>query len=161
MTDVVTALANLANIDCPERNEALAVFYEKWKHVPLVMDKWFSVQAMSRLPGALDTVKELTRHSAFNIKNPNKVRALIGAFSQGNPVRFHDPGGAGYVFLADHVLAIDPMNPQIAARLLTAFTPWKRYDEKRKALMRTQLERILNAPKLSKDSHEVASKSLV
>ena len=161
MTDAVTALANLSNIDCPERNEALATFYEKWKHDPLVMDKWFSVQAMSRLRGALDTVKELTRHSAFNIKNPNKVRALIGAFCQGNPVRFHDPGGAGYVFLADHVLAIDPMNPQIAARLTTAFTPWKRYDEKRKALMRAQLERILNAPKLSKDTHEVASKSLV
>jgi len=161
MTDVVTALANLANIDCAERNEALAAFYEKWKHEPLVMDKWLSVQAMSRLRGALDTVKELTRHSAFNIKNPNKVRALIGAFSQGNPARFHDPGGAGYVFLADHVLAIDPMNPQIAARLATAFTPWKRYDEKRKALMRTQLERIVNTPKLSKDTHEVASKSLV
>ena len=85
MTDVVTALANLANIDCPERNEALAAFYEKWKDDPLVMDKWLSIQAMSRLPVALDTVKELMRHSAFNIKNPNKVRALIGAFSPGKP----------------------------------------------------------------------------
>ena len=119
MTDVMTALANLANIDCPERNEALAAFYAKWKDDPLVMDKWLSIQAMSRLPYALDTVKELMRHPAFNIKNPNKVRALIGAFSQGNPVRFHDPDGTGYVFLADQVLAIDPMNPQIAARLVT------------------------------------------
>ncbi len=161
MTDAITALANLANIDCPERTEALAAFYEKWKDDPLVMDKWFSIQAMSRLPNALDAVKELTRHSAFNIKNPNKVRALIGAFSQGNPVRFHDPSGAGYVFLADHVLAIDPMNPQIAARLVNPFTAWKRYDERRKALMRAQLERILNTPKLSKDVHEVVSKSLV
>jgi aminopeptidase N len=161
MTDRVTALANLANIDCPERSEALAAFYGKWKDDPLVMDKWLSIQAMSRLPDALDTVKELTRHPAFNIKNPNKVRALIGAFSQGNPVRFHDPGGAGYVFLADHVLAIDPMNPQIAARLANPFTSWKRYDEKRKALMKAQLERIVNAPRLSKDVHEVVSKSLV
>ncbi len=161
MTDAITALANLANIDCPERNEALAAFYEKWKDDPLVMDKWLSIQAMSRLPSALDRVRELTRHSSFNIKNPNKVRALIGAFSQGNPVRFHDPDGAGYAFLADHVLIIDPLNPQIAARLVNPFTLWKRYDEKRKALMKAQLERILKTPGLSKDTHEVVSKSLV
>ena len=161
MTDVITALANLANIDCLERNEALAAFYEKWKDDPLVMDKWLSIQAMSRLPYALDRVRELTRHSSFNIKNPNKVRALIGAFSQGNPVRFHDPGGAGYAFLADHVLIIDPMNPQIAARLVNPFTLWKRYDEKRKSLMKAELERILISPGLSKDTHEVVSKSLV
>jgi aminopeptidase N len=161
MTDVITALANLANIDCPERNDALAAFYEKWKDDPLVMDKWLSIQAMSRLPSSLDRVRELTRHSSFNIKNPNKVRALIGAFCQGNPVRFHDPGGAGYAFLAEHVLAIDPMNPQIAARLVNPFTLWKRYDEKRKALMKAQLERILKTPGLSKDTHEVVSKSLV
>ncbi len=161
MTDVVTALANLSNIDCPERSAALAAFYGKWKDDPLVMDKWLSIQAMSGLPFALDIVKALTRHSAFNIKNPNKVRALIGAFSQGNPVRFHDPDGAGYVFLADHILVIDPMNPQIAARLVNPFTLWNRYDEKRKALMKAQLERILNAPRLSRDTHEVVSKSLV
>jgi aminopeptidase N len=161
MTDVVTALANLSNIECPERNEALASFYSKWNGDPLVMDKWLSVQALSRLRATLDRVKELTHHPVFNIKNPNKVRALIGAFIQGNPVRFHDPGGAGYVFLTDHVLAIDPMNPQIAARLVTAFTSWKRYDEKRKALMRAQLEMIMTAPNLSKDTYEIASKSLV
>jgi aminopeptidase N len=161
MTDSVTALAILANIDCPERNEALGAFYEKWKDDPLVVDKWLMVQALSRLPGTLDRVKELTHHAAFNIKNPNKVRALIGSFSQGNPVRFHDPGGSGYVFLADHVLAIDPLNPQIAARLANPFTSWKRYDEERKALMRAQLERILNTPNISRDTYEVVSKSLV
>jgi aminopeptidase N len=161
MTDVITALANLSNIECPERKEALASFYSKWNGDPLVMDKWLSVQAMSHLRDTLARVKELTHHSVFNIKNPNKVRALIGAFIQGNPVRFHDPGGAGYVFLTDHVLAIDPMNPQIAARLVTAFTSWKRYDEKRKALMRAQLEMIMTAPNLSKDTYEIASKSLV
>jgi aminopeptidase N len=159
MTDAITALANLANTDCPERKEALAAFYEKWKDDPLVLDKWLSIQALSRLPKALEDVKALTRHPSFNIKNPNKVRALIGAFSA-NAVRFHDPGGEGYAFLADHVLTLDPMNPQIAARLVSAFTLWKRYDEKRKALMKAQLERILKAPRLSKDVHEIVSKSL-
>jgi aminopeptidase N len=160
MTDTLAALANLANNECPERQEALVSFYEKWKNDPLVMDKWLSIQAMSRLSNTLETVKALTRHPVFSIRNPNKVRALIGAFAQGNPARFHDPGGAGYEFLADHVIAIDPMNPQIAARLVSAFTLWRRYDEKRKALMKAQLVRILHTPKLSKDVYEVVSKSL-
>ncbi len=95
----------------------------------------------------------------FNIKNPNKVRALIGAFSS-NAVRFHEPNGEGYEFLADQVLEIDALNPQIAARLVSVFTMWKRYDEKRKILMKAELERILAAPKLSKDVHEIVSKSL-
>jgi aminopeptidase N len=159
MTDVMASLASLANNPCPEREKALELFYQKWKHDPLVMDKWLSLQAASRLPDTLETVKRLTRHPAFNIKNPNKVRALIGAFSS-NAVRFHDRTGAGYAFLADHVVAIDAMNPQIAARLVSAFTLWKRYDEKRGALMKGQLERIRKTPKLSKDAYEVVSKSL-
>jgi aminopeptidase N len=159
MTDVIAGLANLANTDCPERLDALAGFYETWKDDPLVMDKWLSLQALSRLPNTLETVKSLMSNPVFNIKNPNKVRSLIGAFSA-NTVRFHDSGGGGYAFLADQVLVIDPMNPQIAARLVSAFTMWKRFDKKRQALMKTQLERILNAPKLSKDVHEIVSKSL-
>jgi aminopeptidase N len=159
MTDVIAVLANIANNDCPERERALASFYETWKNDPLVMDKWLAIQATSRLPGTLDTVKTLTKHPVFTIKNPNKVRALIGAFAS-NAVRFHDLSGGGYAFIADHVLAIDPMNPQIAARLVSAFTIWKRYDEKRQALMKKELERILVAPKLSKDVYEVVSKSL-
>ncbi len=161
MTDVMAALANLANNECPERKEALDAFYEQWKDDSLVMDKWLSIQAMSRLLNTLETVKALTRHPAFTIKNPNKVRALIGAFAQGNPARFHDPSGAGYEFLADQVMAIDPMNSQIAARLVSAFTLWKRYDENRKALMKEQLERILKTSGLSKDVYEIVSKSLV
>jgi aminopeptidase N len=159
MTDVLAALVNLANAECPERAEALASFYNKWKDDPLVMDKWLAIQATSRLPDTLDTVKTLTKHPAFNIKNPNKVRALIGAFAA-NAVRFHDPTGVGYEFLADHALTLDPMNPQIAARLVSAFTLWKRYDGKRKTLMKAQLERILSTPKLSKDVYEVVTKSL-
>ncbi len=159
MTDVIAALTNLANTDCPERREALSSFHEKWKDDPLVMDKWLSIQAMSRLPNTLETVKSLTKHPSFNIKNPNKVRSLIGAFA-GNAVRFHDPGGAGYEFLAGQVIALDTMNPQIAARLASAFTTWKRYDEKRRGLMKAQLEKILKTPKLSKDVHEIIEKSL-
>jgi aminopeptidase N len=159
MTDVITSLANIANADCPERRDALASFYEKWKDDPLVMDKWLSIQAMSRLPNTLETVKALLSHPAFNIRNPNKVRSLIGAFSS-NAVRFHDPSGAGYEFLADQVIAVNAMNPQIAARLASAFTLWKRYDGKRKGMMKAQLERIMAVPKLSRDVHEIVSKSL-
>jgi aminopeptidase N len=159
MTDAITSLAALANADCQERPGALESFYLKWKDDPLVMDKWLSIQASSRLPDTLETVKSLTRHPAFNIRNPNKVRALIGAFSA-NAVRFHDPGGAGYAFLADQVLAIDPRNPQIAARLVSAFTLWKRYDRERQRMMKVQLDRILSTPALSRDVHEIVSKSL-
>ncbi|MHB8846158.1 MAG: aminopeptidase N [Nitrospirota bacterium] len=160
MTDVISALVNLANNECREREEALASFHDKWKHDPLVMDKWLAIQATSRLPNTLETVKKLMTHPVFSIKNPNKVRSLIGAFSS-NSIRFHDPSGEGYAFLADQVLVLDPMNPQITARLVSSFTMWKRYDTKRQALMKKQLERILAAPKLSKDVYEVVSKSLV
>jgi aminopeptidase N len=159
MTDVIAALVDLANSDSPERIDALASFYGTWKSDVLVMDKWFAIQATSRLPGTLETVKELMKHPVFNLKNPNKVRALIGAFAS-NSVRFHDLSGDGYEFVADQVLAIDPMNPQIAARLVSSFTLWKRYDDKRKELMKGQLERMRNAQKLSKDVYEIVSKSL-
>jgi aminopeptidase N len=159
MTDVLAGLVNLANSEWPEREAALAAFHEKWKGDPLVMDKWLAIQAMSRLPGTLETVRKLMQHPVFNIRNPNKVRALIGSFAA-NPVRFHDPGGQGYTFVADQVITLDPLNPQIAARLVSAFTLWKRYDEHRKALMQAQLERIAAAPKLSKDVYEVVAKSL-
>jgi aminopeptidase N len=159
MTEVIAALASLANLDCQEREDSLAEFYGKWKQDPLVMDKWLAIQAGSSLPKTLDNVKALTKHPAFSIKNPNKVRALISAFSA-NAVRFHDAGGAGYAFLADTVLQVDAMNPQIAARLASAFTMWKRYDAKQRALMKAQLERMLGTPTLSKDVHEIAEKSL-
>jgi aminopeptidase N len=160
MTDQVSALGTLANADCRERVEALSAFYEQWKAEPLVLDKWLAIQATSRLPGTLAEVRRLTRHPAFNIRNPNKVRSLIGAFCQSNPVRFHDASGAGYAFLADYVLELNGLNPQVAARLLGAMTRWRRYDAVRQALMKAQLERILAAPGLSKDVYEIAAKSL-
>ncbi len=159
MTDVLAALVNLANSGGGEREEALAAFYGKWQDDALVVDKWLAIQAGSRLPDTLEKVKALMEHVAFNIRNPNKVRSLIGTFAA-NPVRFHDAGGAGYAFLADQVLAIDPLNPQIASRLALVFTNWKRYDERRQLFMQAQLERILSAPQLSRDLYEIVSKSL-
>jgi aminopeptidase N len=159
MTDRMAALAALTNTDAPERAQALDAFYGRWKDDPLVMDKWLSLQALSRLPNTLDTVQTLTKHPSFSIRNPNKVRALIGAFAA-NTVRFHDPGGAGYVFLADRVLELDPLNPQIAARLVSAFTMWRRYDDLRKTLMKAQLSRLAAKPGLSKDVYEIVTKSL-
>lgn len=160
MTNVMAAIANIANTDFPEREDVLAFFYHRWKNDPLVVDKWLTIQATSRLPNTLERVRALTYHPAFNIKNPNKVRALIGAFAQGNPLHFHNESGLGYRFLADHVLKIDPLNSQIAARLVAAFTSWKRYDKKRQELIKKQLRRILDAKKISKDVYEIVSKSL-
>ncbi|MGK5095062.1 aminopeptidase N [Deltaproteobacteria bacterium TL4] len=160
MTDAMDALNALIHVDCQERQLALDAFYQKWKSDPLVIDKWLALQATSQLPDTLTQVKTLMRHPAFEIKNPNKVRSLIGTFCHGNPLRFHDQSGAGYEFCADQILTLDPMNPMIAARLLTPFTRWKKYDPTRKKLMQLQLERMLQTPNLSKDVYEIVSKSL-
>ncbi|MFO7639957.1 MAG: aminopeptidase N [Candidatus Competibacteraceae bacterium] len=160
MTDQLGALAPLANQEGREGAEALESFYVRWRHEPLVVDKWLTLQATSRRPGALATVRRLMGHEAFNIKNPNKVRALIGAFGQANPFHFHAIDGSGYTFLADQVLALNDFNPQIAARLIGVFTRWRKYDPLRQERMRKQLERILAAPALSPDVYEIATKSL-
>ncbi len=160
MTDAIAALSLLADCDCPERRPALDTFYGKWRDDPLVLDKWFTIQATSQLPGTLTEVQELLDHPAFSIRNPNRVRSVVGAFSHGNPVRFHAGDGAGYAFLADQVLHLDPLNPQVAARLLGALSRWRRYDSRRQNLMRDQLKRVAETAHLSKDVYEVASKSL-
>jgi len=160
MTDQLSALGLLVNCDCSERSEALAHFEQRWGKEPLVIDKWFSLQAMSRLPGTLSEVKRLMNHPAFTIKNPNKVRALIGAFCHSNPVRFHAADGSGYAFLREQVLTLNSMNPQIAARLVGAFTRWRKYDANRQALMQAELKGILATPDLSPDVYEIVAKSL-
>jgi len=160
MTDVMAALGILANTDCPERVEALDAFYLQWRNDALVVDKWLSIQASSRLPGTLGEVQRLMGHPAFDIKNPNRVRSLLGAFAHGNRVRFHAATGAGYAFVAEQVLRLDRLNPQVAARLLGPMSPWRRYDPARQALMRAHLERIADTAGISKDVYEVASKSL-
>ncbi len=160
MTDVLAALTVLADLDRPERPGALAQFFATWSHDPLVVDKWFGLQARSSLPETPQRVRELAAHPAYDRKNPNRVRALFGAFAQGNPVRFHDPSGAGYALLADEVIAIDPGNPTTAARLVQPLGTWRRHDQARQALMRGQLERVLATPGLSKNTYEMVSKSL-
>jgi aminopeptidase N len=160
MTDVLAALAVLSEIDHPARLAALQTFYETWKGDDLVVDKWFSLQAMSSLPGTLARVKELTHHPAFTIKNPNRMRALVGAFTQGNPLRFHDASGAGYAFLADQVATLDPLNPLMASRLVQPLGQWRRQDRSRQALMKRELERVLAMPTLSKNTYEMVTKSL-
>jgi aminopeptidase N len=160
MTDQIGALAALANIASSERSEALAAFYAQWQHEALVVDKWLSVQATSRLPDTLAVVRALMNHEAFNLRNPNKVRALIGVFSQANPRYFHAADHSGYTFLAEQILALNAFNPQIAARLTAAFTRWRKYDPVRQQGMQRQLERILAAPTLSPDVYEIAAKSL-
>ncbi|HTR15660.1 MAG TPA: aminopeptidase N [Acetobacteraceae bacterium] len=160
MTDVVAALAVLCDSASPERDAALAAFYARWKDDDLVLDKWFAVQAMASAPDTLERVRALAHHPDFRLRNPNRARALLGAFSFGNPVRFHDSSGAGYAFLADHVIALDPLNATTAARLVQALGTWRRYDPRRQALMRRALERVLATPKLSRNTYEMVSKSL-
>jgi aminopeptidase N len=160
MTDQIAALSVLSNIDCPERVEALARFYEQWKDDHLVMDKWLTIQATSSLPGTLGEVQRLLRHPAFTIRNPNKVRALITSFATANQLRFHAGDGAGYALVADKVLELDALNPQVAARLLGAFKSWRQFEPKRRKLMSKQLARIAGTQGISRDVFEIATKTL-
>jgi len=159
MTDTMAALAALANCDCAERAQALDAFYAKWKHEPLVVDKWLAVQAGSRLPGTLAEVRKLLAHPAFDIHNPNKVYALIRSFC-GNHVRFHAADGGGYWFLAEQVIAIDAFNPQVAARMARAFDRWRRFDAGRRQRASAALDRIRDSEGLSKDVAEIVTKAL-
>ncbi|MCO6440374.1 MAG: aminopeptidase N [Nitrococcus mobilis] len=160
MTDALAALALLADSNAPEAEASLADFYRRWQHEPLVVDKWLRVQALSSRSDTLARVTQLTAHPAFDIRNPNKVRSLLGAFAQGNPVRFHDASGAGYTFLADRVLELDRINPQVAARLVTPLSRWARHDPGRSSCMHQQLERIYAQEGLSKDVYEIVARSL-
>ena len=163
MTDQLSALRSLTGSGSETasllKGDALDDFYRQWKHEPLVVDQWFAMQATNQLPGSLDRVNALLTHEDFNIRNPNKVRSLIGAFCGQNHIGFHDSSGSGYKFLADKVLELDKLNPQIAARLLTPLTRWKNFDEKRTAMMIAELNRIKADTSLSKDVFEVVEKS--
>ncbi|PLY00445.1 MAG: aminopeptidase N [Desulfuromonas sp.] len=160
MTDAMAAVTVLVNQGCAERQEVLDDFAARWQADPLVMDKWFSVQAVALHDEVLQDVQRLMAHPAFSIKNPNKVRSLIGAFAHGNPGAFHRSDGEGYRFVGEQVVLIDQFNPQVAARLASVFTRWGRYDAPRQEKMRSELERMLAAPRLSEDVYEIASKSL-
>ncbi len=160
MTDVLSALTVLSNSSHPSRQSELDKFYDKWKHDAQVVEKWFAIQAVADLPDVLDNIKALMKHEAFSITNPNKVRSLIGRFCAANIAHFHNSDGSGYEFLADQVLVLDSINPQIAARLIQSMSRWRRYDEKRQNLMKSQFQRILDKEDLSKDVYEIASRSL-
>jgi len=160
MTDAMAALACLANSTGAERDRALALFHEKWKDEALVVDKWFRVQATSWLPGTLDRVKALASHPSFDVRNPNRARALLHSFATENPLHFHAADGSGYRWIAEQVVALDRLNPQVAARLARAFDRWKKYDAGRQAHARTALESIRRAEGLSANVGEVVGRAL-
>jgi aminopeptidase N len=159
MTDRLSAMQTLVSSPCEEREAALAAFYTRYRSNPLVIDKWFSTQAVAARQDTINTVQQLRDHADFTLNNPNRVRALAGAFSM-NQQQFHLAGGEGYRFLADIVIALDPINPQTAAKMLPPLGRWRRFDDGRASLMKGELERILAVSGLSKDVFEQASKSL-
>jgi aminopeptidase N len=160
MTDAMGGLSALMQIGGEPFEEALTDFYARWKDEPLVVDKWFAIQARDPSEGALGRVLGLTVHPAFDLKIPNRMRAVISTFANFNPARFHDESGAGYRFLADQILAVDQFNPMTAARLVDALGHWRRYKPALGALMRAELQRIHDAPGLSKNAFEQASRAL-
>ena len=160
MTELLAGLRLMVDQAGPEREHALRAFYEQWKHDRQVVDKWLSVQAVSKLPDTLLRVKALMTHEAFSIKNPNNVRALIGQFCRNNPVHFHAKDGSGYRFLAEQILKLDKLNPQVAARMLGALNSWRRYDAERQQLMKASLEHIAAEKALSADVYEIVTKYL-
>ena len=159
MTDRQGALGVLVSTDTPERGQALDAFYDRFHDDPLVLDKWFALQASAQRPDTVDQVLKLAQHPDFTIGNPNRLRSLAGMFG-GNHWAFHSADGRGYDFLADTIIAADKLNPQVAARMVPAFGRWRRFEPKRAALMKAALERIVATPGLSKDVFEQASKSL-
>jgi aminopeptidase N len=159
MTDRMAAIGTLSLHDVPAREATLADFYAGFADNALVVDKWLALQAMIPETKTLDRVRELTKHPAFDITNPNRVRSLIGAFA-GNPAQFHRPDGAGYDFIADSVIALDPKNPQVAARLATAFRTWRTMTADRRVNAERALRRIKAAPSLSRDVSEIVERAL-
>ncbi|MCB1621324.1 MAG: aminopeptidase N [Thiothrix sp.] len=160
MTDALAALTVLADCDSPLRQEALQHFHDRWQNDTLVMDKWFALQASSTLPHTLKRVRELMQHRLFDIRNPNKVRALIGSFTLRNPLHFHAADGSGYRFLTEQVISLNGLNPQVAARMVRPLMNWRHFEAGRSALMRAELGRIQAHPALSTDVYEIVSKSL-
>ena len=160
MTDQMAALSVIVNNPHPAKQACLDSFYHQWQGEALAIDKWFALQAANSTPGTFAIVQALMQHPAFDLKNPNRVRSLIGAFSQSNPLNFHAVNGQGYPFIADQIIALDSLNPQIASRMVGALTSWRRYDQGRQALMKAQLERIMGTKAISKDVREMAGKSL-
>lgn len=161
MSDQSAAFALLVNCsDSSSRAKAITAFYQRWKEEELVIDKWFNIQSSCELPNTLLEVRQLLQHPAYSMKNPNKVRAVVGCFAQANPRHFHAIDGSGYAFLYEMLMIIDTINPQVAARLASPFTRWQRYDKTRQGLMLHYLNELQQL-NLSRDLKEVVSKSLL
>jgi aminopeptidase N len=160
MTDRLAALATLTQHGGPARERALADFYARYRDHALVIDKWFALQATIPDDGALDRVRDLTKHPAFSYSNPNRMRSLIATFAMSNPSQFHREDGQGYDFIADTVLALDPRNPQVAARLATAFRTWRSMDAARRQKAEAALSRIKSASGLSRDVSDIVERAL-
>jgi aminopeptidase N len=160
MTDRAFALSCLADTHSQQREQAFSDFYTKYKNYQLVIDKWFSLQAMAVREQVIEDIYRLKEHPEFIMTNPNRVRALVGSFAMGNPVWFHSPDAKGYEFLTETVIDLNGKNPQIAARLLTPMRDWRRYTPDRQKAMQQSLERIAKIPDISNDVFEIVSKSL-
>jgi aminopeptidase N len=160
MTDRLAALATLNRHEGPDRLARLADFEARYRDNPLVLDKWFGLHATAPHPDTLDRARDLMRHPAFSLANPNRVRALIGAFAHSNPRQFNRADGAGYEFVADRVLELDPPNPQAASRLATAFKSWRMLEPVRRARAEAALRRIAAFPGLSRDVGDIVTRAL-
>ncbi|MDF1689710.1 MAG: aminopeptidase N [Cycloclasticus sp.] len=160
MTDQMAALTQLSHLDNDLSTPFLTRFYQQWKGEDLVIDKWFTLQACSEKSNTLNDVKRLTQHPDFDIKTPNRVRSLIGAFASANPLHFNAADGSGYAFIADNIIKLDAINPQIAARLANSLSRWKKFDHNRQQLIKAELARIQARRPLSNDVLEIVTRSL-
>jgi aminopeptidase N len=160
MTDLLAGLSLMADQKGPEAEHAIRAFYEQWKHDRQVVDKWLTVQALSNQSDTLLRVKGLLKHPAFSMKNPNNVRAVIGQFCRNNPINFHAKDGSGYRFLAEQIIELNKLNPQVAARQLGAFNSWQQYDTERQSMIKKALQSIAEQDGLSPDVYEVVTKYL-
>jgi aminopeptidase N len=160
MTDRMAALATLSLHNVPQRQRALDDFYSRYSVDPLIIDKWLALQASIPEAGTLDRVNSLTQHPAFSLSNPNRVRSLIGAFAQSNATQFNRADGQGYDFVTAKILELDPKNPQVAARLMTAFRSWRALESGRRAKAKAALQRVQAVASLSADVKDIVSRAL-
>ncbi|MEM9242544.1 MAG: aminopeptidase N [Pseudomonadota bacterium] len=159
MTDQLAAFAILVNKDTPYRQQVIEQFYQQWRHEPLVIDKWFAIQALADVPDYYDQLAQLLKHKDFNIKNPNRARAVLASFTR-NLKHFHDSSGRGYQLISQYIIKLDAINPMVASRLATSLTNWRQFDKARQKLMKQVLKGVVAVDRLSKDTYEIVSKSL-
>ena len=159
MTDATAAVRAVIDTDCEQRTQMLNEFYEKWKEESLVVNKWITLQAMSNIKGNTKAVEALFEHPSYRIDNPNSNYALFRGFAQ-SPVNFHAADGSGYALYSTKLIELDKVNPQVAARISTVLTEWKKYNPERQVLMKKHIQQIAETPGLSDNTKEIMTKSL-